>query len=81
MDFLSRWDWQHMVRRPVESRLLASVGYDPETRSLEVELRDGTLRLYEDVPRLFYKNMVKSSSIGRYFNTYIKGVFAEILVA
>ncbi len=38
-----------MQRRPVRSTSLKAVGYDPETRMLEIQHRSGRLSRYADV--------------------------------
>ncbi len=39
-----------MQREPVISISIASVGYDPATRVLEVEYKNGQIRQYPEVP-------------------------------
>jgi hypothetical protein len=60
-------------RQPVESSCLASVGYAPELRTLEVEFCNGLVYRYYDVGPLTYDNLVRSESKGRYLNQAIKG--------
>ena len=64
------------LRGPVQSSLLASVGYCPLSWILEVELRDGSLYRYYRVPLYICWNLLCADSKGRYFNRYVKGVFA-----
>jgi hypothetical protein len=63
-------------RRPVQSSLLASVGYCPFTWILDVELRDGSLYRYYRVPVYICWNLLCADSKGRYFIRYVKGAFA-----
>jgi hypothetical protein len=60
-------------RHPVESSCLASVGYAPELRTLEVEFRNGLVYRYYEVSHLTYETLVRSDSKGRYLNQAIKG--------
>ena len=62
-----------MDRDPVSSSLLASVGYDPTEQVLEVELQDGKIYQYRDVPEATYQNLLNADSLGRYFNHHIRG--------
>ena len=62
-----------MDRVPVSSSLLASVGYDPTEQVLEVELQDGKIYQYRDVPEATYQDLLNADSLGRYFNQHIRG--------
>jgi len=56
------------VRRvPVQSRAIASVGYDPATNVLELEFSDGDVYRYYAVPRRVHHELLSADSIGRYF--------------
>ena len=39
-----------MIRQPVTSSNLRTVGYDPITRTLEIEFQDGAVYQYDGVP-------------------------------
>lgn len=62
-----------MDRDPVSSSLLASVGYDPDDQVLEVELQDGKVYQYSDIPEETYRELLTAGSLGRYFNRHIRG--------
>lgn len=65
-----------MDRTRVRSSNLRSVGYDPETGTLEVEFLDGGIHQYSGVPESRYEGLMGAYSKGRYFNTFIKkGVY------
>jgi hypothetical protein len=64
------------LRCPVQSTLLASVGYCPLTSILELELRDGSRYRYYRVPVHICWNLLCAASKGRFFNRYVKGAFA-----
>jgi hypothetical protein len=69
-----------MERENVDSSMAASVGYDPSSFTLEIEFRSGgEIWQYYDVPEDVYNEMM-SDSIGRYFQAYIKGQYAEARV-
>ncbi len=51
-----------MERQKVQSRTIRSIGYDPEARILEVELHDGKVYNYKNVPINMYVSLMKASS-------------------
>jgi hypothetical protein len=61
-----------MERQQVSSSLVASVGYDADEEVLEVELQNGRVYQYRDVPEDTYRGLVNADSIGRYFNQYVR---------
>lgn len=61
-----------MFRLPVRSSNLASVGYDPQTRILEIEFRNGAIYQYRGVPSAVFLTLMYSPSPGRYFNAAIR---------
>jgi len=64
-----------MYRKPVESSVVASVGYDRGRRVLEVELVGGAVYQYLDVPPKDYLAFLAAGSQGRFFNQRIKPNF------
>ncbi|RAW00590.1 KTSC domain-containing protein [Pseudochryseolinea flava] len=65
-----------MVRRPVDSSMATSIGYDPESATLEIEFRSGEIWQYYGVQEnVFYE--MKSVSIGKYFQLMIKNKYKE----
>jgi KTSC domain len=66
-----------VYRRPVESSLIRSIGYDLPSSVLEVEFAEGG-RLYEyyDVPLSVYSRLMAAESIGAYFNEHIRDMYA-----
>ena len=62
-----------MERKPLKSILLASMGYDKATQTLEVEYRkSGTVYRYANVPPEKFKEMISDESLGSYFLKFIK---------
>jgi hypothetical protein len=61
-----------MERLPVISTALSSVGYDLETRIMEVEIINGDIYQYLDVPEEIYQQLMAAESKGTYFNTVFK---------
>lgn len=64
-----------MERTPVESNSLRSLGYDAETRTLEVEFQSGRIYLYSEVPQSTFTWLMRSKSKGGIFNRMIKDVY------
>ena len=65
-----------MEREPVSSSNLVSVGYDPNSETLEVEFKNTGLYQYYNVPLFMYERMMAADSIGRFFNAEIKNAYA-----
>lgn len=61
-----------MNRVPVSSSNLASVGYDPETLTLEVEFLHGGVYQYFDVPQSEHEALMQAPSHGEYFSAYVR---------
>ena len=61
-----------MNRTSVSSSNLASVGYDPNTQTLEVEFLHGGIYQYTDVPLSVYEGLMAASSHGSYFDQNVK---------
>lgn len=66
-----------MKREPVQSSALASIGYDAETRTLEVEFSSGTVYRYFRVPATVAEGLCKAQSRGRYFDQVVRGAGYE----
>jgi uncharacterized protein len=56
-----------------DSTNIASIGYDQETQTLEVEFIKGSLYQYFDVPQVVYEDFVSADSKGKYLANKIKG--------
>jgi hypothetical protein len=61
-----------MDRVPVTSTAMLSTGYDPDSRVLEIELINGDIYQYLDVPKHVYEDLLSAESKGRYLNMVIK---------
>lgn len=62
-----------MLRDPVQSQALASIGYDAETQTLEVEFSSGSVYRYLHVPDVVAAKLYNAESHGRYFDEFVKG--------
>lgn len=65
-----------MDRTQVASSNIASIGYDPDTNTLEIEFSNGSVYQYYDVPEHIYDEIMSASSHGSYLATNIKGVYS-----
>ena len=61
-----------MDRQPVSSSNIRSVGYEPETRILEVEFHGGRSYQYSGVPEGVYRGLMLADSKGSYFHKHIR---------
>jgi len=64
-----------MVRQEVSSTSIHAIGYDSQTKALEVEFKSGRVYRYFDVPPDIYEALMHSDSHGQYFNTNIRDTF------
>lgn len=64
-----------MDRTPVVSSNLASVAYDEDTQTLEVEFVNGGTYDYFDVPERVVQELMSASSHGEYFVRNVRGVY------
>lgn len=64
-----------MKRITVDSSNIASIGYDPETMTLEVEFTNGNIYQYFDIPPSLQNNLMLADSKGKFLHTQIKGVY------
>ena len=65
-----------MEREPIGSSSLTSVGYDEDTKTLEVEFPSGAIYRYSEVPPAFYVALLEGKSPGRFFSYHIRDAFA-----
>ena len=69
-----------MTRTAVTSSNLRSVGYDPSSRTLEIEFKNVTYQ-YADVPLEVYEALMAATSLGRYFIQNIKDAYPASKIA
>ena len=65
-----------MERKAVRSTNVASVGYDPKSKVLEIAFKSGGVYQYSNVPEKRYQSLMKASAIGSYFIREIKPWYA-----
>lgn len=64
-----------MERTSVTSSNVASVGYDEESQTLEIEFNNGSVYQYYDVPKHVYESLMQASSVGGFLSSNIKGQY------
>ena len=64
-----------MEREPVQSSNLKSVGYDPDSKQLEVEFHSGAVHRYEDVPAKVHQRIMSAKSPGSYFHNNVRSAY------
>jgi len=64
-----------IITSQVKSSNIKTVAYDPLLNNLIIEFHNGTKYEFVAVPKLEYDNIIKSASIGRYFQANIKGKY------
>ena len=62
-----------MERKPVQSSNIATIGYNSNSLTLEVEFLNNSIYQYFDVPQNVYDDLMKASSHGQYLAQNIKG--------
>ena len=66
-----------MERTPVKSSNVASVGFDKETGTLEIEYKSGGVYHYVGVDADKHSDLMKAPSIGAFVHAHIKGKHAH----
>lgn len=65
-----------ITRTPVRSSSIASIGYDPATKVMEVEFTGGRVYRHADVPSAAYENLLGAKSVGSWYRTNVQGRYA-----
>jgi hypothetical protein len=64
-----------MIREPIASTNILSMGYDAASETLEVEFSSGTIYQYYNVGAALYEQLQQAPSKGQFLNTYIKNAY------
>ena len=64
-----------MFREPVVSSSIASIGFDEDTETLEVEFVTGRVYRYRGVEEDVYEKFLAAPSKGSFFNEHIKDAY------
>lgn len=65
----------------VESSNIAAIGYDPESRTLQVDFKTGKRYQYQNVPPEIFAEFQAADSVGKYFAASIKNEFLSVPLA
>jgi hypothetical protein len=60
-----------MNRMSVNSDEFRIIGYDPVEMLMEVEMRDGAIYLYSDVPMAVYNDFLAAEDMWEFYQTYV----------
>ena len=64
-----------MIRKSVSSSNLKSIGYDKDSKILEIEFNSGGIYQYSGVPEEIYDALMGASSHGKYSHRFIEDKF------
>jgi hypothetical protein len=67
-------------RQPVQSTVLAAVGYDAARQFLEIEFHSGAIYRYLEVPEEIHRRLLAAESKGQFFSANIRNKFRSELV-
>ena len=57
---------------PVNSSAISFIGYDNSSMKMKITFKQGKTYNYCNVPQSIYSSFKNASSIGRYYDSYIK---------
>lgn len=69
-----------MVRQNVSSTNIHSIGYEPDSKILEIEFHAGGIYQYFNVPKTIYDALMNASSHASYFHRHIKEQYKYLKV-
>lgn len=69
-----------MLRQPVSSSNLKSIGYDPQSGTLEIEFHHGSVYQYLNVPKAEYDSLMNAPSHGSYFSRHIRDKYKTVKI-
>ncbi len=64
-----------MILYPVESSMLAAVGYDAKAERMVVLFNTGRAYAYSGVPLKIYLNLISAESKGKFMNEKVIGTY------
>jgi hypothetical protein len=64
-----------MNRKSVSSSNIRSIGYNPNSQTLEIEFHNSGVYQYFNVPESVYKALMSVSSHGSFFHQHIKNQY------
>lgn len=72
------FSYEDIYMESVDSSALSEVGYDYSHEMLAIRFRENNehIYVYYDVPSEVYEDFISADSLGRYYNSYIKGQYS-----
>jgi KTSC domain len=70
----------HILRRPIESSALRSVGYSRRRHILEIEFANGAVYRYYEIARSVYRELIMAESKARYYDFNIRRHYRSVRV-
>ena len=70
-----------MQRQDVTSTMIKSIGFDPESSTLEIEFNSGPVWQYFDYPESNWYEFEATESKGKFFHREIKNNYSESRVS
>jgi len=67
----------NMDRKDIESSMLRSIGYDPDSSTLLLEFNNGAVWQYFDFPESLWYEFESAESKGKFFLREIKNQYPE----
>ncbi len=67
-----------MIRTPVSSSNIRSIGYDADSQVLEVEFLDGAVYEYYDVPEDVHQGLMSARSHGSYLHRHVRDRYRQM---
>lgn len=64
-----------MERTRVQSSNISSIGYEENSRTLEIEFNTGKIYQYSQVSENVYKALMNAPSHGSYFNANVRSAY------
>ena len=64
-----------MIREPVASSNVVSIGYDADAETLEVEFSSSAVYQYYNVGAALNEQLMQAPSKGQFFNQYIRNAY------
>lgn len=61
-----------MDRKPVKSSNIASIGYHPATKTLEIEFKNGSVFQYNNIEQSHHAALMTADSPGGHFAKHIR---------
>lgn len=61
-----------MIRHPINSSNIRSIGYDSESQTMEIEFHTDGIYQYFNVPESIHNALMSASSHGSFFHHHIK---------